>query len=121
MRTLYDNNGRGMVIECTHSSDRWLAEQAIAHYAWDTDSPYDESLWLEAINDRYGAPALSRPLLTAMEQASQIIGRQVMLTHSQSGAFFPQLIRQRPRGGVVALADAGGQNEDSRRHDRMRI
>lgn len=91
MNTLHAMNGQGMVIEYTEPEDRWLTESAFAHYAWDPDEAYAEGKWIDAIAQRYGDKAIARPLLRAMESASRIIPRQVMLTHSQSGAFMPQL------------------------------
>lgn len=92
MHTLHaDNAGQGMGIEFTDPPERWLGEEAFAHYAWAAEEPYRPDRWLDAIAQRYGRRELAAPLLSAMEAASRITARQLMLTHSQTDHFMPQL------------------------------
>lgn len=91
MQTLHaDNAGEGVGIEFTDPPERWLAEEAFAHYAWAAEEPYRPERWLAALAERYGRRELAAPLLAAMEAASRITARQVMLTHSQTDHFMPQ-------------------------------
>ncbi len=83
--------GWGIGIEFTDPPERWLGEEAFAHYAWATEEPYRPERWVDAIAERYGRREVAAPLLSAMEAASRITARQVMLIHSQTDHYMPQL------------------------------
>lgn len=90
--TLYrDNNGRGMLVQGGEYWGSWLAELAYARYLTFPEERYDDAPWEAALADRYGSEALAKPLLRLLKEASQVMPTQMLLTHSQSDHFHPQV------------------------------
>jgi hypothetical protein len=85
------NLGRGIVMECLDMPGRWLATAAFCRYSWAPTEAYRDGYWEDMLAARYGSRELARPLLTLFKEASLVLASQMRLTHSQSGAFYPQV------------------------------
>lgn len=82
-------NGIGLFLE-TYCADPWLARESFARYMHDVGTHYDPTEWARKIGKRYARADLGAELLMAMQHASRIIPRLLMLVHSQSDHFKPQ-------------------------------
>ncbi len=85
------NLGRGIVMEALDLPGHWLAAAAFCRYSWSPTEPYRDGFWEDMLAARYGSRPLARPLLTLFKEASLVLSSQMKLTHSQSGAFCPQV------------------------------
>jgi hypothetical protein len=94
LNDLYLNNkGRGIILEGVTLPEQFMALETFARYAWDPTRPHDDREWMRYLARRYGyaTAAMAGPLLEAMKAAGMVIPLQMRLTHSQTGAFMPQM------------------------------
>ena len=90
VRDLIRQNGDGLFIE-TYCEEPWLAQEAFALYAREPNRRYRNSDWIRSVGAHYQRPDMAKPLFDAMVHASRITPRFLMLLHSQSDHFMPQI------------------------------
>jgi hypothetical protein len=94
MEDLVRKNGAGILFSGTDAFDfiaeRWVAREAFERYSLNPNQHDRPEYWEGRIADRYGDPKISKPLLRAMVDSSDIMPRFMCLVHSQTDHFQPQ-------------------------------
>lgn len=95
MQDLVRKNGGGILFSGTGSfsflAERWVARGAFERYSFQPNCNDTREYWENRIVDRYGSKEITRPLLRAMIDSTNILPRFMCLVHSQTDHYQPQI------------------------------